>query len=78
MEFPTLFKWTSSFPFEWLVGGNFLFYSNLNRTFRKQTVKTLIRRGGQWRLVWVSTVYICPTKRTLGLYGHKAEIVTPF
>ena len=23
------------------------------------------------RLVWVSTVYLCPTKRVLGLYGLK-------
>ena len=32
--------------------------------FYKQTVETLIRR-----LIWVCTVCICPTKRTLGLYG---------
>ena len=34
----------------------------------KQTVETLIRRCIVRRLVWVSTVCLCPTKRTLGLY----------
>ena len=33
----------------------------------KQTVETLIRRRIVRRLVWVSTVCICPAKRTLGL-----------
>ena len=33
----------------------------------KQTVKTPIRRRIVRRLVWVSTVCICPAKRTLGL-----------
>ena len=45
----------------------FHLYSNFNRTFYKQTVETLIRRHVLWRLIWVSTVCICPTKRTLGL-----------
>ena len=36
----------------------FHFYPNFDRTICKQTVETLIRRR----------VYLCPTKRTLGLY----------
>ena len=52
-----------------VVSGIFHFYSNFNRTFCKQTVETLIRRHVMWRLTWVCTVCLCPTKRKLGLYG---------
>ena len=45
MEFPTLINWTSTFPFDALLGVNFYFYSNFNRTFCKQTVKILIRHN---------------------------------
>ena len=34
----------------------------------KQTVETLIRRRVLWRLIWVCTVGICPTKRTIDLH----------
>ena len=34
----------------------------------KQTVETMIRRLVLWRLIWVCTVCLCPTKRTLCLY----------
>ena len=47
----------------------FSFYSNLNRTLYKQIVDTLIRRLILWRLVWVCTICLHPTKRTPGLYG---------
>ena len=67
MEFSSLINWTSQFPFEWLLTGSFHFYLNVDRTSCKQTVETLIRRRIVRRLVWVSTVCICPTKRTLGL-----------
>ena len=50
-------------------GWYFHFYSNSDRTFCKQTVKTLVRRCVQQRLIWVCPVFICPTKRTLHLYG---------
>ena len=67
MEFPSLFNWASQFPFEWLLSGSFHLYLNVDRTFCKQTVETLIRRRIVRRLVWISTVCISPTKRTLGL-----------
>ena len=60
---------TSLFQMLGVLGGIFHFYSNLNRTFCKQTVVTLIRRHILWRLIWVCTGCQCPTKRTLGLYG---------
>ena len=50
------------------VGGIFLFYSNFDRTFYKQTVEILIKRRVSRRLIWVCTVCLCPSKRTLGLY----------
>ena len=59
-----LISWTSPFPF----GRIFHFYSNFNRTFSKQIVKTLIRCILQ-RLIWACTVCLCTIKRTLGLYG---------
>ena len=37
--------------------------------FCKQTLETLIRRRVLWRLIWICAVCLCPTKRTLGLYG---------
>ena len=68
MEFPFLINLTSPFP--WLqLDGIFHFYSNLDRTVCKQTVETLIRRRIVWRLIWVCTVCLCPTKWMLGLYG---------
>ena len=52
-----------------LLSGIFHFYSNLNRNLCKQTVETLIRHSRMGRLVWVCTTCLCPTKRSLGLYG---------
>ena len=72
MEFPTDINWTSSFPFQGLLGGILHFHSNFNRTFCMQTVETLIRRHIMWRLIWVYAVSLCPTKRMLGLYGLKS------
>ena len=69
MEFLTDINWTSPFPFEGFLGGIFHFYSNFHRTFCKQTVETLIRCHILWHLIWVSTVYQHPTKRTPVLYG---------
>ena len=40
--------------------------SNFKRNFCKQTVESLIRRRVLRRLVWFCTVFLCPTKRTLG------------
>ena len=45
-----------------VAGWYFSFHSNFNRIFCKQTVETLIRRQ-MWRLIWVYTVCLCPTKR---------------
>ena len=56
-----------------VIGWYFSFFSNFNRTFCKQTVETLIRRHIMRRLIWVCTVFLCPTKRTLGLYGLKSK-----
>ena len=47
----------------------FSFYSTFNRTFCMQTVETLIRRRFLRRLIWVYTVFICPTEKTLGVFG---------
>ena len=49
----------------------FHFYSSFNRKSCKQTVETLIRRRILWHLIWVCTICLCPTKRTLGIYGLK-------
>ena len=40
-----------------------------DRTFCKQTVETLIRRHIMWLHIWVCSVCLCPTKRTLGFNG---------
>ena len=69
MEFPIFINWTSLFPFWGLLGCIFHFYQYYNRSFCKQTVETLIRRHILWHLIWVCTVCLCSTKRTLGLYG---------
>ena len=65
MEFPILINWTYPFPFKGLLGSIFYFYSIFNRTFCKQTVENLIRCRVLRRLVWVSTVCLCPIKRCL-------------
>ena len=53
----------------WMVF--FIFLSNSYRPFCEQTVEIMIRRRRTRRLIWVCTVCLCPTKRTLGLYGLK-------
>ena len=68
---PTSIRRTSPFHILEVLAGIFFifhFYSSFNRTFCKQIVKTLIRRRVLWRLVWICAVYLCPTKRKLGLY----------
>ena len=45
-------------------------------------VETLSGRHVLWRLIWVCTVCLCPTERTLGQYGVKhlvpaLEILVP-
>ena len=60
-----------------VVGSIFHLNSNFVRTFSKQTVEILIRRRVLRRLIWVCTVCLCPTKRTLVLYGLKKSKV-PF
>ena len=71
MEFPTVtcVNWTSPFPFQGLVGISFHFYSKLKRSFCEPIVEIQIRRRVLWRLIWVCTVPLCPTKSTLGLYS---------
>ena len=71
MNFPTLISRMSPFPILGVL--SFIFYSNSNRTFYEQTVETLVRRRRTRRLIWVWTVCLCPTKRTLGLYGLNAH-----
>ena len=68
MEFPILINWIRSFPFKGLLCFIFYFYSNLNRTFSKQMVETLIRHHMLQRLVWVCIICLCATKRRPGLY----------
>ena len=62
MEFPTVINWTSPFLFYGLLGG---FFSNLDRTICKHTLETLIRHHILWRLVWVCSNCLCPTKKML-------------
>ena len=45
-------------------------HSNLEISLFKQTVETQIIRSVLWRLVWVCTVCLCPTKRAPGLYDR--------
>ena len=47
--------------------GIFHCYSNLDRTIYKQTVETLIRRRVLRCLIWICTVCLFTTKRTLGI-----------
>ena len=77
MDLPTLINWTSPFPFKGLLGVFFfIFFFNFDWTFSKQTVDTLIRRRVEQRLIWVCTIYSCPTNRMTGLYELKmADLV---
>ena len=62
MEFPTIINWTGPFP--GLLGGIFHFIQILKEhSVSKQW------RPRMWRLIWVCTVCVHPTKRKLGLYG---------
>ena len=63
MNFPIFIGKTGLFQILGVLGGIFHFYSNFNRTFYKQTVRTLIRRRVLRRLVWVCTFYLYPPKK---------------
>ena len=69
MEFTTLVNWTNLFRVLGVLGSKCQFQLNFKSTFCRRTVETLIRRRVLRRLVWVCTVCLCPTNRTLGLYG---------
>ena len=69
MDFLTSVSRMGPFAIIWVLGGNFLFFSKLNRQFFKQKAETLIRRHRTRRLIWVCYVCLCSTKRTLSLYG---------
>ena len=51
-----------------MLGGVFILFKNFNRKNFKQTAETQVRPPLLNHLIWVCTVCICPTKRTLGLY----------
>ena len=70
MDMLTFISKMSPFAIIW-VSDSILhfFFSNLNKKVFKQTMETLIRRRVPRRLIWVSVVCICSTKRTLSLYG---------
>ena len=76
MNFPISISRTSLSPILGVLVGIFHFYSNSYRTLCEQTVETLIRHPIMRHLIWVCPVCLCPTKRTLGLYGlHKESYV---
>ena len=51
----------------------FIFIQVLIENYAMKAVETLIRRGILWRLIWVCTICLCPTKRALGIYGLKCN-----
>ena len=53
--FPTLINWASPFPIKGLLSGILPLFSNFDRTFCKQIVKSLIRRHVLRRLIWFCT-----------------------
>ena len=59
-----------------LLDGIFHCYSNLDRTLYKQTVETLIRCCILRCLIWVCTIYLFTTKRTLAIIWVKRK--TPY
>ena len=66
-------KQSGIFPFQ---SCSVVFFIN-----RSQTVETLIRHRDLRRLIWVGTVCLCPSKRTIGLNGlniYDYVIVTPW
>ena len=57
-----------SHPYQWdETIGNFRFVEVVFFIFRQISKETSIRKTR--RLIWLCTVYRCPTKRTLGVYG---------
>ena len=74
MDLPALISRTCPIQLLGVFGGiSFYFCSNCYRTICKRTVETLIRRC---ILVWICSVSLCPTERTLGLYGLKYAVKT--
>ena len=64
MEFPTLVNWITPFAFKGVLGSVFHFYTTFCKN--KRSVDTLIRRCVLRLLIWVCTICLCFTKRTLG------------
>ena len=69
MGFPILINCTRLFSFLELTGSSFIFYQNLNRTFCKQILKTMVRCHIMLCLISVCVVLHMSNIRTLGLYG---------
>ena len=69
MRLPTLISRTSSFPILRVLGGIFYY------TTCKQAVETLIRHRVLWRLIWVCSVCLCTTKKTICLYGLNTHVL---
>ena len=69
MKLPTFIKWTSLFSSSGLLGVVYYSYSNFDKISCKQTVENLIRHCSLWRLISACTICLCPTNRTLVLYG---------
>ena len=69
MNFPISISRTSLFQILGMLDGIFHLYSNSNGTCCEPTVETLIRSCILRLLFWVRAVCLCPTIKTLGLYG---------
>ena len=72
MESPIIINRPTPFHILGLLSG--IFHSNCNKTLCKQTLETWIRRCILLCRLWVCTVFICPIKRTLCLYGLKKSL----
>ena len=60
------------------LGSMLKFHSNFESSFCKQTVTTLIRLRILRCLTWVCNVCLCPTNRTLDLYGLRTTLLLCF
>ena len=75
MKLTTFINWTSPFSSSGFLGVVFNSYANFNRTSCKQTVDNLIRHCSLLRLILAKTICLCPTKRTLVVYGVNIFVV---
>ena len=74
MEFPIVINWSSPFLFYWMLGDVFHFYSSFKKKITQTNSGVPDQTPRSVAADLCCTFFLCPTKRTLGIYGLKMQL----